>query len=51
MNRHRARRWLGRMGLYLSVLLLVSPFLAAAILGPVGLWTVHRRARLRPSAS
>jgi hypothetical protein len=34
-----------------SVLLLVSPFLAAAILGPVGLWTVHRRARLRPSAS
>src|SRR4051795_1705732 len=25
MNRHRARRWLGRIGLYLSVLLRVSP--------------------------
>ena len=34
-----------------SVLLLISPFLAAAFLGPVGLWTVRRRARLRPSAS
>ena len=32
-----------------SVLLLISPFLAAAFLGPVGLWTVHRRARLRPA--
>ena len=26
-----------------GALLLVSPLLAAAILGPVGLWTVHRR--------
>jgi hypothetical protein len=32
-----------------SVLLLISPFLAAAFLGPVGLWTVRRRARLRPA--
>ena len=32
-----------------AALLLVSPLLAAAFLGPVALWTVRRRARLRPA--
>jgi intracellular septation protein A len=32
-----------------AALLLVSPLLAAAVLGPVALWTVRRRARLRPA--
>jgi hypothetical protein len=34
-----------------GVLLLVSPLLAAAVIGPVALWTVRRRARLRPAAA
>lgn len=32
-----------------AALLLVSPLLAAAFLGPVALWTVRRRASLRPA--
>jgi len=32
-----------------AALLLVSPLLAAAFLGPLALWTVRRRARLRPA--
>jgi intracellular septation protein A len=32
-----------------ATLLLVSPLLTAAFLGPVVLWTVRRRARLRPA--
>ncbi|MDQ1301864.1 MAG: hypothetical protein QG637_1786, partial [Chloroflexota bacterium] len=27
MTRHRMRRWMGRLGLYLSVIVLVSPAL------------------------
>jgi len=33
-----------------SALLLISPFLAAAFLGAVGLWTAHHRARLRTAS-
>lgn len=32
-----------------AALLLISPLLAAAFLGPVALWTVRRRASLRPA--
>ena len=34
-----------------AALLLISPVLAAVFLGPVGLWTVRRRARLRPATA
>jgi hypothetical protein len=33
-----------------AALLLVSPLLAVAFLGPVGLWTVHRRRSLKESS-
>jgi intracellular septation protein A len=33
-----------------GVLLLVSPLLAAAVIGPVAIWTMRRRARMRPPA-
>ncbi|HEY0814436.1 MAG TPA: VC0807 family protein [Pseudonocardia sp.] len=33
-----------------GVLLLVSPLVAAAFIGPVALWTMRRRAHLRPGA-
>ncbi len=34
-----------------GVLLLVSPLLAAAFIGPVAIWTMRRRARMRPAAA
>ncbi len=34
-----------------AVLLLVSPLLAAAVIGPVAIWTMRRRAHMRPAAA
>jgi intracellular septation protein A len=34
-----------------GVLLLVSPLLAAAVIGPVAIWTMRRRAHMRPAAA
>jgi hypothetical protein len=34
-----------------GVLLLVSPLLAAAVIGPVAIWTMRRRAHMRPAAT
>ena len=34
-----------------AVLLLVSPLLAAALIGPVAIWTTRRRAHMRPAAA
>jgi intracellular septation protein A len=34
-----------------GALLLVSPLLAAAVIGPVAIWTMRRRAHMRPAAA